>query len=65
VSVNGENAHPLFKFLKSKLKGFIDNSIKWNFSKFLIYRNGTPFKRYSPTDNTIQLETDIRHILNL
>ena len=64
ILVNGEDAHPLFKFLKKKLDGFIDNSIKWNFSKFLIHKNGTPYKRFSPTDNPFELENDIIYLLN-
>ncbi|VDM34039.1 unnamed protein product [Hydatigera taeniaeformis] len=49
VDVNGSNALPLFTYLRNTLKGTITNSIKWNFTKFLIDRNGVPYKRYSPT----------------
>ncbi len=48
VDVNGENAHPLFKFLKNELKGLGNNEIKWNFTKFLVDANGKPIKRFSP-----------------
>lgn len=46
VEVNGNQAHPLFKFLKSKLGSILGSKIKWNFTKFVIDRNGTPVKRY-------------------
>ncbi len=59
VSVNGDNAHPLFKYLKSRLGEFLGSSIKWNFSKFLIHKNGTPFKRFSPFVNPLEIENDI------
>ena len=49
IEVNGSNAHPVFKYLKSELKGKLNDSIKWNFTKFLIDRNGVPFKRFSST----------------
>lgn len=48
IDVNGENAHPIYKYLKKELPGFPGNSIKWNFSKFLIDQNGKPVKRFSP-----------------
>ena len=49
VEVNGSNAHPVFKYLKSELKGKLNDSIKWNFTKFLVDRNGVPYKRFSST----------------
>uniref|UniRef100_A0A4W3J457 Glutathione peroxidase n=1 Tax=Callorhinchus milii TaxID=7868 RepID=A0A4W3J457_CALMI len=53
VEVNGENAHPLWKWLKDqpKGKGTLGNAIKWNFTKFLINREGQVVKRYSPIDD--------------
>jgi len=48
IDVNGNDAHPLYKYLKKELPGFPGNSIKWNFSKFLIDQNGKPVKRFSP-----------------
>ncbi len=48
IDVNGESAHPIYKYLKKELPGFPGNSIKWNFSKFLIDQNGKPVKRFSP-----------------
>lgn len=50
IEVNGKNAHPLFKFLKSKLSGgLLGSRIKWNFTKFIIDGAGNPVKRFSPT----------------
>ena len=49
IEVNGSNTHPVFKYLKSELKGKLNDSIKWNFTKFLVDRNGIPFKRFSST----------------
>ena len=47
VDVNGSNAHPLFKWLTSELPGWLGKSIKWNFTKFLIGRDGKPIKRFA------------------
>ncbi len=48
IDVNGENAHPIYKFLKKELSGIFGSKIKWNFTKFLIDKNGKPLKRFSP-----------------
>lgn len=48
VDVNGGTAHPIFKYLKSKLGGILGSRIKWNFTKFLIDDKGRPVKRFSP-----------------
>jgi len=48
IDVNGDNAHPIYKYLKKELKGTFGSSIKWNFTKFLIDKNGRPVKRFSP-----------------
>lgn len=51
VEVNGDNAHPLFEYLKSEAPGLMGSkAIKWNFTKFLIDENGKVLKRYAPTD---------------
>ncbi len=63
VEVNGKNTHPLFKFLKSKAPGFLFKSIKWNFTKFLINRQGYVVKRFGPTTNPADLEKFIEKIL--
>lgn len=49
IEVNGENAHPIYKYLKKELKGFVTSEIKWNFTKFLVDSKGKPVKRFSPT----------------
>jgi len=49
IDVNGEGAHPIYKYLKKKLPGWFGGKIKWNFTKFLVDRNGKPVKRFSPT----------------
>lgn len=59
IYVNGKNAHPLFKFLKEKLPGFITNSIKWNFTKFLIVADGKPIKRFAPFSTPENINTYI------
>ncbi len=48
IDVNGPDAHPLFKYLRSELPGAISTRIKWNFTKFLINAEGKPVKRFSP-----------------
>ncbi|KAL3663281.1 hypothetical protein V7S43_011690 [Phytophthora oleae] len=63
VDVNGENAHPLFRFLKKQLDGFITNDIKWNFTKFLIV-NHEPLKRYGTTTSPLEIEDDIVQALH-
>lgn len=64
VDVNGENAHPIFKYLKSKLGGGIFGSkIKWNFTKFVIDKNGNPVKRFSPITKPEKMENTIRKML--
>jgi len=63
IEVNGANAHPLYKFLKSKLPGFPGRSIKWNFTKFLIDRNGIPAKRFSPQTKPEQMAGEIERLL--
>lgn len=49
VEVNGDNAHPVWKFLKSVRGGLLGDVIKWNFTKFLLDKEGKPVKRYAPT----------------
>ena len=63
VDVNGKNAHPLFKYLKSELKGTLTNNIKWNFTKFLIDRDGFPFKRFSSTIEPEEISPSIDEVL--
>lgn len=64
VDVNGESAHPLYKYLKSEAKGTLGNQIKWNFTKFLIDKQGNVIKRFAPTVNPRAIEADIVKLLN-
>jgi glutathione peroxidase len=63
IEVNGENAHPIYKYLKDKLPGLLGKNIKWNFAKFLINRAGIPVKRFSPTTKPEYLVKDIEKLL--
>ncbi|WP_430388997.1 glutathione peroxidase [Dyella sp. 20L07] len=64
VEVNGEGAHPLYKWLKSEGKGILGSeSIKWNFTKFLVDRNGQVVKRYAPTDTPEKIGKDLKSLL--
>ena len=63
IEVNGSNAHPIYKYLKSVLKGKLNDSIKWNFTKFLIDRNGVPFKRFSSTVEPEDIKPFINELL--
>jgi len=60
VDVNGANAHPLYKYLKHEAKGLLGSeAIKWNFTKFLVDKNGTVVRRYAPTDTPQGIEKDV------
>jgi glutathione peroxidase len=63
IEVNGENTHPIYKYLKNRLSGILGKNIKWNFAKFLIDRNGNPVKRFSPTTIPEKLIKDIEKYL--
>lgn len=63
IDVNGDQAHPIFKYLKKELKGFLVNKIKWNFTKFVIDKNGIPFKRFAPTTKPENIEETLQKIL--
>jgi glutathione peroxidase len=63
VLVNGKEAHPLFKYVKSVLPGTLGARIKWNFTKFLIDIDGRPVKRFAPTDTSEAIEGTIASIL--
>ena len=56
IDVNGENAHPLYKYLREQLSGLFSNSIKWNFTKFLIDKNGKALKRFAPVTKPASIE---------
>jgi glutathione peroxidase len=64
VDVNGKDAHPLFQYLKKEAKGILGSeAIKWNFTKFLIDREGRVVRRYAPTDTPESIERDIVELL--
>jgi glutathione peroxidase len=64
VEVNGANAHPLWKWLTSEARGFLGSqAVKWNFTKFLIGRDGRVIKRYAPTDTPESMKKDIEAAL--
>lgn len=60
VNVNGGDAHPLWELMKKTIPGFMGTKmVKWNFTKFLIGRDGSILKRYSPNDEPLSFEADI------
>ena len=63
IDVNGPNAHPVFQWLRKKAPGAIGDSIKWNFTKFLVAKDGTSVRRYAPTVEPEQIESDIQAAL--
>ncbi|MDX1296332.1 MAG: glutathione peroxidase [Sulfurimonadaceae bacterium] len=64
IDVNGDNAHPLYKYLKREASGFLGSeSIKWNFTKFLVDRNGKVIDRYASTTKPESLKKDIETLL--
>ena len=64
VEVNGDAAHPLFRHLKSEARGLLGTeAIKWNFTKFLIDRNGNPMARYAPQTKPEDLEEPIKELI--
>ena len=56
LEVNGNAAHPLFRYLKNELPGVLGGRIKWNFTKFLIGRDGKPLKRFAPMTTPEKME---------
>jgi glutathione peroxidase len=63
IDVNGDNAHALYKFLKSEKSGMLGPSIKWNFTKFLIDRSGKVVARHAPTTTPKALKKEIEALL--
>ena len=59
VEVNGKNEEPLFAYLKKHSKSFLNNDIKWNFTKFLVSREGKVIDRYAPMTKPEKIEKDI------
>jgi len=64
IDVNGENSHPIYKYLKSELNGILGSKIKWNFTKFLIDSNGKPVKRFAPITKPEAIDKYLESILN-
>jgi glutathione peroxidase len=64
IDVNGDSAHPIYTYLKAELPGVIGSKrIKWNFTKFLINRDGKPVKRYAPNVKPEDIAADIKALL--
>lgn len=64
VDVNGDDAAPVYNFLKESLPGILGSkAVKWNFTKFLVDKNGVPHARYAPTDKPKDILKDIKEIL--
>ncbi|KAL8503367.1 hypothetical protein ACS0TY_022198 [Phlomoides rotata] len=63
IDVNGGNAAPLYKYMKSVKGGLFGDSIKWNFSKFLVDKEGRVVDRYAPTTSPLSIEKDIKKLL--
>ena len=65
VDVKGSDAHPLFDFLTNEKKGLLGTeSIKWNFTKFLINKDGEPVARYAPSTTPEKIKGDIEKLIN-
>lgn len=64
IDVNGKHTHPVFRFLKRRLGGFLGSRIKWNFTKFLVDAGGKPVKRFAPVTRPDAIEPYIRRMLD-
>ncbi|KAL5550717.1 hypothetical protein UlMin_000896 [Ulmus minor] len=65
IEVNGDNSAPLYKFLKKAKWGFFGDDIQWNFSKFLVDKDGKVVDRYYPTTSPVFLELNIKKLLGV
>lgn len=63
IDVNGKNESPLFKYLKSQKSGIMGSNIKWNFTKFLVDKNGNVIDRFAPTVTPDKIESKIKECL--
>ena len=63
IEVNGENEEPLYSYLKSQKSGIMGSNIKWNFTKFLVDRNGNVVNRFAPNTAPEKIEADIKKLL--
>lgn len=64
INVNGENADPLYVYLKQQGKGFLGDAIKWNFTKFLVDKDGNVVERYAPVTHPLKIESEIKNLLD-
>jgi glutathione peroxidase len=65
IDVNGDTAHPLYNYLKSEAPGLLGSkSIKWNFTKFLVDKDGKVLKRFAPTDKPENIQKEIKKLLS-
>jgi len=63
IEVNGSDTHPLYEYLKSEKTGILTEAIKWNFTKFLVDRDGNVIKRYSPQTEPSEIEEELKDIV--
>jgi glutathione peroxidase len=64
IDVNGDEAAPVYSYLKESLPGILGSkAVKWNFTKFLVDKEGNPVERYAPTDKPLDIAKDIKKIL--
>ena len=63
IEVNGDNESPLYTYLKQQQGGLLGSKIKWNFTKFLVDREGNVVDRFAPTDTPAKIESHIRELL--
>ena len=63
INVNGDNTDPLYKYLKEALPGTLGNDVKWNFTKFLIDKNGNPVKRFGSSTKPEEIKADISKLV--
>ncbi|GAB3045611.1 glutathione peroxidase [Virgibacillus ainsalahensis] len=63
IDVKGDNAHPLFKYLTDEQKGILSKQIKWNFTKFLINKQGEVIDRYAPQTKPGSIEKDVKKVI--
>ncbi|CAG7822021.1 unnamed protein product [Allacma fusca] len=62
IDVNGDDAHPLWKYMKSKQGGMLGSFIKWNFTKFVVNKDGQVVKRFGPNEDPISMEPDLQKL---
>ena len=65
IDVNGDHTHPLYSYLKGEKWGILWDEIKWNFTKFLIDREGNVVERYAPTTSPLSIQWDIERLISL